>query len=263
MKCAPAMASLRLALCTGDRALQVPVEGGTIHVHADDSIPRGVFLHNGRRREKLMGGDRTGIILARFVPEKTRGTYAWLNIVSGHENTRRARNRHGKTVSFPYIDPLPGKTEFGRADTLPYYWDYADTNRKKKGIQGMKGGQSDLEFPGSKPDGIADFWDGPIDRKRAEISFATFLVLRPDTETGRALEVLGGFRWTFHEGPKRKGFDNGDESIQGLAPIGISADTCKLITRALQNSELEEWQAIAGPGHAGAAGPATRPRGEK
>ena len=148
-------------------------------------------------------------------------------------------------MSFPHFDPLPGKTEFGRADSLPYYWDYEDIDPKKKGVQGITGGTSDLQFSDKKQDGVDEFWDGPVDKAKVEIEFATFLVQRPDSDKGRVLTILGGFGWTFNEGPKCKGFNNDDEFISNLNVIKVDEVSCKLITTALKNSGFKDWQVKA------------------
>jgi hypothetical protein len=195
-----------------------------------------------RHKEEILSGDRTGAVLGRFVPDhKEAGTFDWINVIAGQRGTRPIKDSKRQIVQFPNIDPLPGKTEFGRADKLPYYWDYEDTNQRRRGVQGLTAKQADLRIPGEEPDGIPEFVDGPEDVRNAEIDFVTFLVTRPSNANEKHLDVLGGFRWTFHEGGKRRGFNNGDEWISSLAPVSLGEDTAKLLGEALRNSGFNNW----------------------
>ena len=231
------------ALSGETSTLVLHLKTGTLFVYSDTAVPDNIYLQDGRHKMWLLGGDHSGVILAQFIPdEKIDKDYAWLNVVLNQKNTKSAENQNHRKLFTPYIDPPPGKTVFGRSDNLPYYWDYEDINSRKKGKQGMQGNRSDLNIAGSGKDGIPEFWDGPVDNRCTEISFATFLVERPVEKENHTLKIVAGFSWIFHEGPSRPGFNNGDESITDLSGICINQEWCKKINRALANSGLQLWR---------------------
>ena len=231
------------ALSEDNCTLVVHLKTGTLSVYSDTAFPDNIYLQDVKHKSRLLGGDNSGVILAQFIPnEKSDKDYAWLNIVLNQKNTKSAKTQNHNKLLTPYIDPLPGKTVFGRSDHLPYYWDYEDINPRKKGKQGMQGDRSDLSIAGSSKDGIPEFWDGPVDNCCTEISFATFLVERSEEKENHKLKIVTGFTWVFHEGPSKPGFNNGDESITGLSGICINQDWRKKINRALINSGLQLWR---------------------
>lgn len=106
---------------------------GHVVVYVDEATPRGLQLNLKKRRRKVLGGHRTGVIVARFIPNaapargepepQNKVSFAWVNVVVEQKHTKPVLDSQTNVVSFPNIDPLPGRTEFGKSDSLPFYWD--------------------------------------------------------------------------------------------------------------------------------------------
>lgn len=67
----------------------------------------------------------------------------------------------------------------------------------------------------------------------------TFLTLR--NPQAQRFSLLGRFEWTFHEGPSKPGFNNGDESISNLQEVKDLGAAVEQVRKAMTNSGFDDW----------------------